>query len=57
MSVLSIAVGSWIGFNGAVFAGLMLRRDRPEVRERLFRWVVKGARRRPTRSAGRLTRG
>ena len=44
MSALSIIVGGWLGFNIAVFAALMLRRSRPEVRERLFRWAI-GARR------------
>jgi len=45
MSALSIALGGWVILNGALFAALMLRRDRPEARERLFRWVIKGARR------------
>jgi hypothetical protein len=45
MSALMIVLGGWMVLNGALFAALMLRRDRPEARERLFRWVVKGARR------------
>jgi hypothetical protein len=45
MSALSIALGGWVVLNGVLFATLMLRRDRPHARERLFRWVLKGARR------------
>jgi len=40
MSALSIIVGGWLLLNAVVFAALMLRRDRPALRDRLFRWVV-----------------
>ena len=40
MSALSIIVGGWLLLNAVVFAALMLRRDRPVLRDRLFRWVV-----------------
>jgi hypothetical protein len=46
LSAVSIALGGWVVLNGVLFAALMLRRDRPDVRERLFRWVLKGERRR-----------
>jgi hypothetical protein len=46
MSALTMIVGGWLGLNAAVFAALMLRRSRPEVRERLFKWAI-GAPRRP----------
>jgi hypothetical protein len=47
MSAVSIALGGWVILNGALFAALMLRRDRPEARAKLFSWVLKGQRRRP----------
>jgi hypothetical protein len=40
MSALSIIVGWWLLLNAVVFAALMLRRDRPVLRDRLFRWMV-----------------
>ena len=40
MSALSIFVGGWLALNAVVFSVLMLRRDRPVPRDRLFRWVV-----------------
>jgi hypothetical protein len=46
LSAVSIAFGGWVVLNAALFAALALRRDRPDVRERLFRWVLKGERRR-----------
>ena len=39
MSAFSIIVG-WLLVNAVVFAALMLRRDQPALRDRLFRWVV-----------------
>ena len=44
MSALSIIVGGWLLLNAVVFAALMLRRDRPALRNRLFLWVVDGRR-------------
>jgi hypothetical protein len=44
MSALSIFVGGWLVLNAVVFAALMLRRNRPALRDRLFRWVVDGKR-------------
>lgn len=49
MSVLSITVTSWIAFNGAVVAMLLARRSRPELRERLFKWVIHGSAKRQSR--------
>jgi hypothetical protein len=40
MSALSIIVGGCLLLNAVVFAALMLRRDQPALRNRLFRWVV-----------------
>jgi hypothetical protein len=42
MSVLSTTVVGWIAFNAAVAAALLTRRSRPKLRERLFRWVIRG---------------
>ena len=44
MSALSIIVGGWFLLNAVIFAALMLRRDQPAVRDRLFRLVVDGRR-------------
>jgi hypothetical protein len=41
MSAICIALLGWVILNGALLAALMLRRDRPEARERLLRWVIK----------------
>jgi hypothetical protein len=49
MSVLSITVTSWIALNGAVVAALLVRRSRPELRERLLQWVIHGRTKRPSR--------
>jgi hypothetical protein len=46
LSAVSFAFGGWGVLNGILFAALMLRRDRPEARARLFRWVLKRERRR-----------
>jgi hypothetical protein len=43
MSALSIIVG-WLLINAVAFAALMLRRDQPALRNRLFLWVVDGRR-------------
>jgi hypothetical protein len=43
MSVLSSVAIGWVTLNAALFAALMLRRPRPELRERLFKWVFHGA--------------
>jgi len=40
MLALSIIVGGWLPLNAVVFAALMLRRDQPALRDRIFRWVV-----------------
>jgi len=40
MSALGIMVGGWLLLNAVVFAALMLRRDRPALRDGLFRWAV-----------------
>jgi hypothetical protein len=40
MTGLSICVGGWLVLNAVVFAALMLRRNRPALKDRLFRWVV-----------------
>ena len=40
MSAFSICVGGWLVLNAVVFAALMLRRDRPVLRDRLFLWAV-----------------
>jgi len=42
MSVLSIIVICWLALNGVVVAALLARRSRPELRERLFKWVIRG---------------
>jgi hypothetical protein len=40
MSALTVIVGSWLALNVALVIALMLRRSRPKMQERLFRWVV-----------------
>ena len=49
MSALSMIVGGWLLLNAGLLAALMLRRDQPALRDRLFRWVVDGERRRARR--------
>jgi hypothetical protein len=44
MTGLCICVGGWVALNAVVFAALMLRRDQPALRDRLFRWAVAGGR-------------
>jgi hypothetical protein len=43
MSVLSSVAIGWVTLNAALFTALMLRRPRPELRERLFKWAIQGA--------------
>jgi hypothetical protein len=45
MSALNMIVGGYLALNAVVFAALMLRRDQPALRNRLFLWVVDGRRR------------
>jgi hypothetical protein len=40
MSVIVSAIFVVIGFNALLFAALMLRRPRPDLRARMFAWVV-----------------
>lgn len=52
MSILGFIVVGWLLLNAALFTALMVRRSHPAMRERLFRWVVDGERRRgPLRRA------
>jgi hypothetical protein len=44
-----IGLGAWIALNAAIAVALLLRRDRPEAREQLFKWALKDARQRSTR--------
>jgi hypothetical protein len=53
MSVLGIIVVCWLVLNAAIFAALLLRRPRSELRERLFRWIVQGRSRRAEKSRRR----
>jgi hypothetical protein len=60
MSVLSIVITCWLVLNAAVFAALLLRRPRPQLRSKLFRWILQSEHRRRTRSRlhhGLLARG
>jgi hypothetical protein len=57
---LSICVGGWLVLNAIIFAALMLRRGRPVLRDRLFRWAVDGRRDRianPTGSPWKKPKG
>ena len=38
--LIMIAAMGWLGFNLVLFAALLMRRDRPELRARLAAWVV-----------------
>jgi len=55
MTVLGVIVICWVMLNAAIFAALLLRRSRPELREKLFRWVVQG-RSRPAEESRRRSR-
>jgi len=53
MSVLSTILIGWLTLNVVVVAALLTRRARPQLRERLFRWVIRGeTKRRPHGSHG-----
>src|SRR4030088_1012657 len=41
MSVLSTVLTGWLVLNGAVFAALLFRRPRAELRSRLFLWILR----------------
>jgi hypothetical protein len=48
MTVTFVVLGGWILLDAALaIALLILRRDRPEARAKLFAWVMQGERRRP----------
>ena len=53
MTAIFIVVGGWIALNAALVVALLLRRDRPEARAKLLKWVLKDERR--PRDAGRAT--
>jgi hypothetical protein len=40
MSVFRSVMIVLSGFNALLFAGMMIRRSRPELRARLFSWVI-----------------
>src|SRR6202035_47867 len=52
MSVLSAVLTGWLVFNGAVFAALLFRRPRPELRSRLFLGVLRSYHASRARSVG-----
>lgn len=56
MSVLSTIVIGWLVLNGVVVAALLARRSRPELRERLFRWVIRGETKQRSRTSHRPSR-
>jgi hypothetical protein len=41
MSVLSTVMTGWLVINGVVFAELLSKRPRPELRSRLFLWILR----------------
>ena len=41
---MNMIVGGWLALNAVVFAALLLRRDQPALKNRLFLWVVAGRR-------------
>jgi len=41
MSVLSTVLTGWLVLNGAVLGALVFKRPRPELRTRLFLWVLR----------------
>jgi hypothetical protein len=41
MSVLSTVLTGWLVLNGAILAALLFKRPRPELRSRLFLWVLR----------------
>jgi hypothetical protein len=40
MTKLAFLLGGWIALNVLLAVGLLSRRSNPELRERLFRWVI-----------------
>ena len=42
MRVFNLVLTSVVAFNALLFVTLYLRRPRPELRARLFRWVLHG---------------
>ena len=46
MSVLGIVITCWLVLNAAVFVTLLLRRPRPQLRSKLFRWILQNEQRR-----------
>jgi hypothetical protein len=42
ISAMGAIVADWIALNVAFAAALLTRQDRPEVREKLSAWVLKG---------------
>jgi hypothetical protein len=53
MSFLSIVAIGWVTLNASIFTALLLRRPRPELRQRLLKWAVQGAARPPRKSRRR----
>jgi len=49
MSILGIVITCWLVLNAAVFVALLLRRPRPQLRSKLFRWIFQNEQRRRTR--------
>jgi hypothetical protein len=41
MSVLTTVVTGWLVLNGSVLGALVFKRPRPELRSRLFLWVLR----------------
>jgi hypothetical protein len=62
MQLFILLVVLLVGFNALIFLALLLRRPRPELRARLFKWVLHGsvdharANRHPTEGCGRYLR-
>jgi hypothetical protein len=50
MVIVYYVLGGWLAINGTLFATLMMRRDRPRTRARLFNWIIHHSARRPRRS-------
>jgi hypothetical protein len=53
MPTLVTMIGGWLAFNTVVFGTLMLRRSRPQTREKLFQWIIAS---RPHRNGSRAVR-
>jgi hypothetical protein len=52
MRVFNLVLTSVVAFNALLFVTLYLRRPRPELRTRLFRWVLHGGVGRRSRARG-----